>query len=204
MDRAHVSRRTIPPSLARLAPAGVLLSLACVAAPAVAQRPTGSQPVTGIQPPVTLSSYAVEVVRIQPSAACQPVVNRPMVVFMVLRNTGATTAAGVPWEMSMTDSRSRQRTVLGQGTLATLARGRLDSIAVVATPTAPVVVLSGTVAPQGPTRANTAPIERLAIDRPVGVFGEQAARTAQGAGGSGGGAGGASTGVAPGHLPLCR
>ncbi|MBL8960767.1 MAG: hypothetical protein JNJ98_13010 [Gemmatimonadetes bacterium] len=125
-----------------------------------------------------------------------------MTVFMVLKNTGTTVATNVPWEISMVGSSSRQRTVLGQGTLASLAHRSVDSIAVTATPTEPSVVLSGTVAPRGPVRANTAPVANLALDRAITVYGVQTPRGATNASSRTGG-GGASTGVIPGHQQAC-
>lgn len=125
-----------------------------------------------------------------------------MTVFMVVRNTGTTVATNVPWEISMVGSSSRQRIVLGQGTLTSLAHRALDSIAVAATPTEPSVVLSGTVAPRGPVRANTAPIEKVALDRAVQVYGVQAPRSATNAS-PGGGGGGASIGVVSGNPQPC-
>lgn len=177
--------------------------LLCLAAQAEAQRPPGSQTSPGNLPPTPLSSYAVEVIRITPSGACRPTIGRQMTVFMVVRNTGTTVATNVPWEISMVGSSSRQRTVLGQGTLASLAHRTLDSIAVSATPTEPSVVLSGTVAPRGPVRANTAPVANLALDRAITVYGVQAPRGVTNVLSGAGGGGGASMGVVPANQQAC-
>lgn len=199
MPRVPVPFSPVPPTYAARVLAWAAACLFGAASTGQAQRPPGAQPVPGIKSPVSLPSYSVEVYSLAPSSACRPTVGRPMTVIMVLRNTGTTVAPNVPWQLSMFDSRNGVNTIIGAGTRPAIAPGGLDTVTAVATTSAPSVAVHGTVAPNGPVRANTAPIARQAMDRTITLYGVSIPRTV---GGGGGGASG-PTGIVGGNLPPC-
>lgn len=198
------------PALASYSPSSLAFggrAMACVAAlllvvapPAAAQRPPGAQPVVGVKPPVSLPTYAVEVAAIKVSPTCTPVVGRRMTIHVILRNIGNTVASGVPWLIALnTGPIGGSSTVVGQGTWPSV-RG-MDTITVVAIPSVPRFTVHGSLAPNGPVPANTAPVASQALDVPA--VASPFVQSTPTAGGGGGGSG--PSGVVPGRgvLPPC-
>lgn len=98
---------------AHLTRAGLVMAAALgLSTPATAQRPTGAQPVQGIRGPVSLPTYAIEVQIVEPVEKCTPAAGVAINLRMLMRNTGTTTAANVPWKVVLNNLRTRSSTAV--------------------------------------------------------------------------------------------